>query len=99
MTINADTYGSSLLAATGATNLFAAASERYPTVTLDAVVAVHPDLILLPSEPYPFAPRHQAELDGLGAAVLLVDGRDLFWWGIRTPAAIERLRQSIASGG
>jgi ABC-type hemin transport system substrate-binding protein len=27
-----------------------------------------------------------------GARVAVVDGRDLFWWGIRTPDAIERLQ-------
>jgi hypothetical protein len=24
--------------------------------------------------------------------VVLVDGRDLFWWGARTSAAVDRLR-------
>ena len=24
--------------------------------------------------------------------VVLVDGRDLLWWGVRTPTALERLR-------
>ena len=48
---------------------------------------------MLPSEPYPFRARHRAEVAGAvpGARVVLVDGRDLFWWGIRTPAALARL--------
>jgi len=28
--------------------------------------------------------------------VVFVDGRDLFWWGIRTPAAAARLQAAIA---
>ena len=57
----------------------------------------HPDLVLLPSEPYPFRERHRADVAGLAADVRLVDGQDLFWWGVRTPAAIDRLRQSIGA--
>jgi ABC-type Fe3+-hydroxamate transport system substrate-binding protein len=97
MTMNAHTYGSSLLAHLGLVNVFADAPGRYPTVTLDDVAACRPELVLLPSEPYPFRARHEAELAGLGAAVRFVDGQDLFWWGTRTPAAVERLRQSIGA--
>jgi hypothetical protein len=31
-----------------------------------------------------------------GASAVLADGRDLFWWGIRTPAAVDRLRVALA---
>ena len=41
-------------------------------------------------EPYPFGPRHQAELETVAPCVL-VDGKDLFWWGTRTTGALERL--------
>jgi hypothetical protein len=30
-----------------------------------------------------------------GVPVVFVDGRDLFWWGIRTPAAAARLANAI----
>ena len=93
MTINGDTYGSSLLAHVGVANAFADHAERYPTVTsLDDVTA---DVVLAPSEPFPFAERHRAELEAV-APVSFVDGRDLFWWGVRTPAAIERLRAALS---
>jgi ABC-type Fe3+-hydroxamate transport system substrate-binding protein len=93
MTINADTYGSSLLAAAGFVNVFADASDRYPTTTLDEAAARRPDVVLLPSEPYPFADRHRAEAQSVSADVRLVDGRDVFWWGVRTPDALARLAQ------
>jgi len=95
MTLNADTYGSSLLATLGVDNVFAGDADRYPTTTLADAAARRPDLVLAPSEPYPFAERHVAELREVTPDVRLVDGQDLFWWGVRTPAAIERLRQSI----
>jgi ABC-type Fe3+-hydroxamate transport system substrate-binding protein len=103
MTVAGDTYGSSILAAAGLANVFGdrddtgTAAGRYPTVTLDEVAALRPDLALLPSEPYAFTERHRAELEPVGAEVRLVDGRDLFWWGTRTPGAIRRLRHSIGS--
>ena len=87
------TYGSSLLELLGFTNVFADEPDRHPVVTLDEVAMYHPDLIVLPDEPYPFKARHEGEvLAGVdGARAVLVDGRDLFWWGVRTPAAVERL--------
>jgi hypothetical protein len=95
MTMSAGTYGSSLLAALGVANLFADALDRYPTVTLDEVRARRPDVVLAPSEPYPFAERH-VPLFADVAPVVLVDGQDLFWWGSRTPAALTRLRTRFA---
>jgi ABC-type Fe3+-hydroxamate transport system substrate-binding protein len=90
MTLNGDTYGSSLLAAVGVTNVFAPSDARYPEVTLDDAAARHPDLVLMPSEPYPFGDRHVAELAAV-APVEPVDGKDLFWWGVRTPEALARI--------
>jgi ABC-type Fe3+-hydroxamate transport system substrate-binding protein len=97
MSLAADTYGSSLLDLLGVGNVFAAADARYPEVTLEDVATAAPNLIVLPSEPYPFAERHVAEVerDVPGVPTVLVDGRDLFWWGIRTPAAAERLRDVL----
>jgi ABC-type Fe3+-hydroxamate transport system substrate-binding protein len=92
MTINGATYGSSILAAAGVVNVYEDASEPYPTVTLEAAADLHPDVVLAPSEPYPFAERHRSQLETV-APVVFVDGQDLFWWGSRTPAAVGRLRQ------
>ncbi len=95
MSLASDTYGSSLLAHVGVGNVFADASDRYPEVTLEQVAGLGPDLVLLPSEPYAFAARHASEVhEALPSAhTSLVDGRDLFWWGIRTPDAVLRLQE------
>jgi ABC-type Fe3+-hydroxamate transport system substrate-binding protein len=89
MTIGAGTYGTSVLAHLGLVNVFAD-EPGFPTTDLDVVAARSPDLVLAPSEPYPFKERHRAELEQV-APVVLVDGQDLFWWGARTPAALRRL--------
>ena len=93
MTINADTYGASVLAALGIELVTATAPERYPTVELADVATANPTYVLVPSEPYEFVDRHVAELAAAfpRAEVRRVDGQDLFWWGIRTPGALERL--------
>jgi len=95
LTLNDDTYGASVLATIGIANCFGAAATRYPATTLEEAAARRPDLVVAPSEPYPFGPRHVAELSTV-APVVLVDGQDLFWWGVRTPAAIERLRAGLS---
>lgn len=94
MSLAGDTYGSSLLDAIGVTNVFADAVDRYPEVDLDQVRAESPDVILAPSEPYRFREKHLDELRDV-APTVAVDGEDLFWWGIRTPAAAARLHEAI----
>ena len=93
MTLAAGTYGSSLLASLGVANVFADAAVRYPTVTLDEVRDRRPDVVLAPSEPYPFAERHRPLLDDV-APVVFVDGQDLFWWGARTAAGARPPRRA-----
>jgi ABC-type Fe3+-hydroxamate transport system substrate-binding protein len=97
MSLAGGTYGSSLLATIGVDNVFADADDRYPTVTLEDARARRPDVVLAPSEPYPFRERHVPLLAEV-APVVLVDGQDLFWWGVRTPAAAERLRRQLWRG-
>ena len=94
MTINRDTYGSSLLEAIGVGNVFATDATRYPETSLEEARRRRPDVVLAPSEPYPFGERQRGELEQV-APVTFIDGRDLFWWGTRTPAAIARLREQL----
>ena len=100
MSINADTYGASVLAWSGIELVTAVAPERYPTVELAALGPV--ERVLVPSEPYSFSDAHVAELQRAfpAAAVERIDGQDLFWWGWRTPAALRRLsRRTLTIGG
>jgi ABC-type Fe3+-hydroxamate transport system substrate-binding protein len=93
MLAGASTYGSSVLTRLGWSNVLSSSEDRYPEMTLDAVAGLEPALVLLPDEPYPFKARHVDEVAAAVpvARVRTVDGRDLFWWGIRTPGALDRL--------
>ncbi|MFZ4515133.1 MAG: helical backbone metal receptor [Acidimicrobiia bacterium] len=94
MTIAPNTYGASLLSRLGWQAIAPASSDRYPEVTLEYVRAQHPVAILVPSEPYAFRAEHLRELAAI-APVQRIDGKDLFWWGVRTPSALRRLDAAI----
>ena len=71
---------------------------RYPRLSLTELIALDPEVILLPSEPYRFRARHAEELlaqhrmaAGRNGHVYLCDGRNLTWWGNRTAAAIHEV--------
>jgi ABC-type Fe3+-hydroxamate transport system substrate-binding protein len=71
---------------------------RYPRVTSAEVVALAPEVILLPSEPYPFAEADLAAFDAWpempavqSGRIHLVDGSALTWPGTRLAAALAEL--------
>ncbi len=90
MTVGAATYATSVLAACGFVNVYADSATPYPQMDPGDARDRAPAFVLAPSEPYPFAERHRAELEQV-APVVFVDGKDLFWWGTRTRAARRRL--------
>jgi len=101
MTINAMTYGASLLESIGVGISHPGSSAAYPEVSGDELSRLGTDagvdVVLLPTEPYAFAERHVSEIaEATGIAdVRIIDGRDLFWWGVRTEAAQERLAKQL----
>jgi ABC-type Fe3+-hydroxamate transport system substrate-binding protein len=78
MTVGADTFIHYMLELAGFKNSFEELS-RYPIVTMNDLQNRNPSLILLSSEPYPFAFRHLDEFKPLKAR--LVDGRIFSWYG------------------
>jgi ABC-type Fe3+-hydroxamate transport system substrate-binding protein len=70
---------------------------RYPRVTLEEVEAAQPDVILLPSEPFPFGETHIpifAKMDVPAARegrIHLIDGSLLTWHGTRIARAFNAL--------
>jgi ABC-type Fe3+-hydroxamate transport system substrate-binding protein len=58
---------------------------RYPELSNEQITALHPELILLSSEPYPFKEKHIDELRQLlpYAKIVLVDGEIFSWYGTR----------------
>lgn len=97
MTLSPDTYGASVLRAVGVEAVAPPGPDRYPEVTLADVAALGVDVVVVPTEPYAFGDRHLPELTEAVAPAVLVDGQDLFWWGVRTPAAIRRLASALST--
>jgi ABC-type Fe3+-hydroxamate transport system substrate-binding protein len=59
--------------------------SRYPELSDDEIRSLDPEIILLSSEPYPFAEKHRDELMTLcpSAKIVLVDGEMFSWYGSR----------------
>jgi len=91
MSAGPDTYVGDLLRQGGLTPI---GPDRYPVLTEQDLQDLAPQIVLLPSEPYPFNRRHQAELQKRlpNAKVRLVDGRALTWYLSRTEAGLELVR-------
>jgi ABC-type Fe3+-hydroxamate transport system substrate-binding protein len=96
MTLSGRCYGSSMLAHLGIENVYADSVDRYPELDFTTIATRPVDVVLAPSEPYSFDERHRAELERI-APVVFVDGKDLFWWGVRTPFALRRLTDALAA--
>ncbi|WP_420621304.1 helical backbone metal receptor [Candidatus Poriferisodalis sp.] len=93
MTIGARTYGASLLTWCGVDVAFADRGT-YPTIDAGDLSADHLDIVLAPTEPYPWHLRHLDELAKI-APTHVIDGQDLFWWGTRTPGAVVRVAETV----
>ena len=98
MTLGGRCYGASVLEHLGVQHAFAESDMRYPEVDDDSIAAAHVDVVVAPSEPYPFGERHRVALERI-APVVFVDGQDLFWWGVRTPSAVARLADALVHVG
>lgn len=102
MTINASTYGASLLGSVGVGVSHAGNATSYPEVDIGDLANIRERrgvrVVLLPTEPYAFAERHVSEIAELTGItdVRIIDGRDLFWWGVRTVGARRRLADVLA---
>lgn len=101
MTVGGDTFIHDLLQRAGFKNVFED-KNRYPTITIDDLVNSNCDLLLLSSEPYPFAQKHIEELTTQipGIKILLVDGELFSWYGSRlqhSAAYFKSLHQTIAA--
>jgi len=86
----------------GFENVFAGHS-RYPETTLDELAALNPEVVLLSSEPFPFAEKHIAEIGAVcpNSKVFLVDGELFSWYGsrmLKTPPYLRLLRARCQGG-
>ena len=93
-----NTFIDDVLSRLGFSNVFAD-EPRYPETTLAALRERAPDVVLLSSEPFPFAEAHIAEVESAlpASQVALVDGEMFSWYGSRLLLAPEYLRDVVDS--
>jgi len=103
MTINADTYVHDMLAVCGARNVFGDRTQRYPTVSLEEVRALRPDVIVLPDEPFRFREVHVRDFTAFPeipavarGRIHLMDGKLFCWYGPRIGQALSTLPRLFA---
>jgi len=82
-----------------------ARDTRYPRVTLDEVVALQPEVVLLPDEPHPFSEDDAQVFRALDipaardGRVRRVDGKDLCWYSPRITEGLRRVSAWFEDGG
>lgn len=93
-TFNRDTFTHDLLRVCGGTNVFADHAVRYPSVSVEDIVAAQPDVILLPSQLHAVWAEQMAMLAELDVPAVreqrihLVDESLLTWHGTRIAHAL-----------
>lgn len=73
--------------------------EGYPEVSLEELVDLAPEVVLLPDEPWRFtgADARLLAQAGVPTRPILCDGKDLCWYGAWTAGGLLRLAESLAS--
>jgi ABC-type Fe3+-hydroxamate transport system substrate-binding protein len=88
-----DTYVSSLVQAAGGQNLLGH-QRRYPEMDLECALALQPDVIFLPDEPFSFTAADAAAIEG-PRVVGPFSGHLFTWHGARTREGLRFLRSVI----
>jgi ABC-type Fe3+-hydroxamate transport system substrate-binding protein len=91
MSVNKTRFIHDMLKRNGLRNVFADIPINYPEISVEALKAANPDIILLSSEPFPFKDKHLTYFKNIcpNAKVVLVDGELFSWYG-------SRLQKSVA---
>jgi ABC-type Fe3+-hydroxamate transport system substrate-binding protein len=92
MTVRRDTYIAAMLEAAGWDTLPEHAAVRFPEFAWDAPWLADVRRVLLPSEPYAFGARDEAEVRALAQRpVTRIDGEMVSWYGSRAIAGLRYL--------
>ncbi|MBE7640502.1 ABC transporter substrate-binding protein [Salegentibacter sp. BLCTC] len=87
MVVGKDTFVDELLKLNKLENIFQ--TSRYPETSLQEIKAKKSDLLLLSSEPFPFAEKHKPYFSELNIEIKLVDGEYFSWYGSRLVKAMD----------
>jgi len=90
MSIGGDTFISKMMQYAGFDNLFNY-EKRYPEISINTLVELKPQILLLSSEPYPFKEKDRSELQKLlpDTCILLVKGEPFTWFGTYIETAVD----------
>ncbi len=96
MAVGSGTFIHSVLSSLGLVNVVTN-EDRYPVLSDAQMTELHPDLVFLSSEPYPFFDKHLKDVNLLfpRSKILKVDGEMFSWYGSRltlAPAYFNSLR-------
>ena len=101
MVVGSSTFAGDMVARLGLHNLADIDDERYPKRTRAELVALGPDLVLFPDEPYPFS-QDDGPPEFPDQIPVLVSGRDLTWYGPSMATArtnlVDRIDSARAGG-
>ena len=83
MAAGADTFIHDMMLHAGLRNVVT--QMRYPSLTMEEIIALQPAYVLLSSEPFPFKQKHVEEMQASlpDVKIILVDGELFSWYGSR----------------
>ena len=87
-----DTYVSNLVETMGGRNVLRE-HHRYPSLSIEDVIVLDPDVIFLPDEPYAFTEDDRKEFDA--RVIGPFPGHLFTWHGVRTIAGLRFLRRVL----
>ena len=95
MAAGRDTFIHEMLEMAGFDNVLKDEQSRYPELSVEDILSLHPDVIFLSSEPFPFIGKHTSEVEGHfpDIEVLEVDGELFSWYGSRMIKAIDYMKK------
>ncbi len=95
MVAGCNTFIGDVLQRLGLINCIEEKDSRYPTLTIDEIKMLNPELILLSSEPFPFTQKHIEELQKHlpTTTICIVDGEAYSWYGSRLMQSIDEFKK------
>lgn len=87
-----DTFIHDMMLDAGFNNLVK--QNRYPMMTLEEIKSINPTVIMLSSEPFPFADKHinEWQMQLPNTKIILVDGELFSWYGSRMLKSFQYFR-------
>ena len=95
MSVGQNTFINHVLETLGFANVIS--NSRYPELTLEEIVNLNPQTILLSSEPYPFKQKHIDQLQEIlpMANIKLIDGEMFSWYGSRLKYSVDYFKEQF----